>query len=385
MSHALRKNAELKVEESNMAMPPELQQKLRAAAADGEPAWEPVGKTAGVWIWRIEQFKVVPWPEAEYGNFFTGDSYILLYSYTQGDEPKLYHEIHFWLGRFTTMDEAGTAAYKTVELDDLLGGLAVQFREVQGSESAEFIHALHCCPGGPKTMHLMEGGVESGFNRVTEEAWIPRLYQVSKQSGQKVKVREVPCCKEALDPGDVFIVDGGKKLFLWVGGSANPWEKNKGNDEATRIADGPGRSGASVERVEEGEETEGMLELVKEGTAEQNDELAQFKKQNEHREACAKRGQQVLRLSDASGEMKFEKVADGLPRSALQSGDAFVVDTGAQVYVWIGSEASASEKKCGLQYANKYLESNGISPAVLAVAVLHEGHETRAFNSAVAA
>ena len=42
---------------------------------------------------------------------------------------RLEQHIHFWLGAQSSQDEAGVAAYKTVELDEFLGGAPIQHRE----------------------------------------------------------------------------------------------------------------------------------------------------------------------------------------------------------------------------------------------------------------
>lgn len=48
------------------------------------------------------------------------------------------YNIHYWLGKNSSQDEQGAAAIYTTQMDDHLGSVAVQHREVQGHESETF-------------------------------------------------------------------------------------------------------------------------------------------------------------------------------------------------------------------------------------------------------
>eukprot|EP00954_Amorphochlora_amoebiformis_P005856 461303-Amorphochlora_amoeboformis.AAC.1 len=82
-------------------------------------------------------------------------------------------KLFFWLGKDSTQDEKGTAAYKAVELDDVHMGKPVQYREVMGHESDEF-QAVFKKSGG---VRICNGGIDSGFNKVDPNAYEPRLFQ----------------------------------------------------------------------------------------------------------------------------------------------------------------------------------------------------------------
>src|SRR6185436_19951355 len=90
------------------------------------------------------------------------------------ETDKLAWDVHFWLGKDSSQDEIGVAAYKAIELDDLLDDGPIQHREIEGSESELFKSYFK------KGIHYMQGGIASGFRHVEADKYEPRLFQVKR-------------------------------------------------------------------------------------------------------------------------------------------------------------------------------------------------------------
>ena len=99
------------------------------------------GKTE---CWRIEDFEKVAVDADKVGNFFSGDSYIVLYTYTPKGKSREEYIIYFWQGRNSSTDEKGASALLASKMDDDLGGRPVQVRVVQGKEPAHFCVSAIC-------------------------------------------------------------------------------------------------------------------------------------------------------------------------------------------------------------------------------------------------
>jgi hypothetical protein len=64
-----------------------------------DPAFQGVGQKPGTEIWRIQDFKPVPLPKADYGKFYNGDSYIVLQTTCSKGGGAYLFDIHFWIGK----------------------------------------------------------------------------------------------------------------------------------------------------------------------------------------------------------------------------------------------------------------------------------------------
>jgi len=327
-----------------------LEEKLKLSKEEIAKQWGDAGRKVRLEIWRVEKFQVVKQQQCSYGAFFTGDSYIVLNTYHRPGFDSFEWDIHYWIGSETTQDEMGVAAYKTVELDEYLGGKPVEHREVQGCESELFQSYF------PNGIRIMRGGIETGFNIVKPKEYKPRLLHIKGK--RRPRLVEVPLDAKSVNSGDVFVLDLGLLLIQFNGKNAGALERNKAS-EICRALDG---ERGQVPEVVVNDELSGPDTWHKEwvdrlgkgpyATAAEGGDDAAFEKSSSCRV--------LFRLSNSSGKMEMTKVAEkDLKREMLDTKDAFIVDFGNEIFTWVGTGASREERKRGIEYALDYLKKNG--------------------------
>ena len=90
---------------------------------------------------------------------------------------------------------------------------------------------VHVCV----TSRYLAGGVESGFKKVNRDEYEPRLLHVKGR--RNIRVQQTKLSWGSMNRGDVFILDLGLTIYVWIGAQAGRLEKIKAMDVARRIRD----------------------------------------------------------------------------------------------------------------------------------------------------
>ncbi|XP_008334635.1 gelsolin [Cynoglossus semilaevis] len=333
------------------------------------PEFERAGKEAGLQVWRVEKMDLVPVPQALQGGFYCGDSYLVLCTKKAG--RKMQFDLHYWLGCECSQDERAAAAILTIQLDNFLNGLPVQYREVQGHESTVFCGYFKC------GLKYMKGGVASGFKHVvTNDADVKRLLHVKGR--RTIRATEVAVSWESFNHGDTFILDLGKHIIQWSGEKTNPFERMKATMVSRGIRDDERCGRAELEMCVEGSEPANMFEVLGE-----KPELSEASDDDTKTDTSNRKVAKLYKVSNASGDLEVTLVSQENPFSqdSLISSDCFIVDVGSngQIYVWKGKDANTEEREAVLKSAEHFIQKMNY-PEYTEVQVLPEHAETPLFK-----
>ena len=219
-------------------------------------------------------------------------------------------------------------------MDDLLGGYPTQHREVQDHESTLFLKAF----GGE--IAYCSGGIESGFRHAAPEEYTARLFQVRK-IGRHTKSYQVPCTRSSLNHGDAFVLDAGLQVYTWMGDDCSPFEKAKASKVAHNI---------SIKRNKaERAEIDAAFWALLGGEGPIAEDVAR-----EQLETIGKTLTRVFKLTDADSVVRTTEVAPS--RQSLNDDDAFCIDIGHTIYVWVGSSATKREGQQAMAYASEIIK-----------------------------
>jgi advillin len=315
-------------------------------------------------IWVIEDNKRVPVPENLHGQFFGGDCYILLYTYLRNRTEE--HIIYFWLGNTSTPDEKGAAALLTVALDDSMGGRPVQVRVTQGKEPAHFRQLFK-----GRTI-IYKGGRSKGDGGAGAKLDDIALFHIRGTNASNVVAVQVAAEASSLNSTDTFVLVTNEHAYAWAGHSANSDELTTAEAIGARLTGTyNGKGGRSLVNLREGEEPEdfwsalgGKGPYASEGQGEN-----------------APRDPRLFSASTATGSFKVEEV-DQFDQTDLNDEDVYLLDTFTTLFLWVGSQASTTEKEKAMEFAQRFVVEacDGRDPDIPIIRVT-AGQEPTMFSS----
>ncbi|CAG0921435.1 unnamed protein product [Notodromas monacha] len=341
------------------------------------------------------------------------------------------------IGKDSTQDEKAASAILAVRLDDELNGRAVQVRVVQGEEPAHFLHVFK------GKMVTFMGGKASGFKNLqdhdTYDVDGTRLFRIRGTSEFDVRAEQVPEVTASLASDDVFLLETPTATYIWAGKGSSDEEKAMATNIRSVVS-----PNAEPQMVAEGEEPEGFFDALG-GKGDYNADVglpsnplleprlfhclltaagsngagyyhlcqrvdddvgfadgfykSEYIKTDPTERSldntvifAVKQGMEPVafksvfpKWDDALWDvrkLRVEEVAN-FDQDDLIVDDTMVLDTGAEVYVWIGNGALPDEKAKAFSMAEEYIKTDPTERSLdnTVIFAVKQGMEPVAFKS----
>ncbi|XP_074029921.1 villin like protein quail isoform X3 [Leptinotarsa decemlineata] len=287
--------------------------------------------TGSLTIWRIKQTNIVEISKERHGYFFSGDCYIILYTYQALAEQK--HLLYSWLGSHATQEEINITTLKLNEIDDELGQLGFQARIIEGRETAHFLQLFK----GKLTIFKGKGTDydDSGKNLKMPSQYLLHVFGSTTYSSKAI---QVSVKASSLNSNYCFVLKRSKRAYIWSGSYSTGDQREMAK----------GFAGKDFELILEGKEKEDFFNLL-------GGKLLYFTQMMKNDQDL--RPPRLFHCCSSNGNFNAEEIMF-FGQKDLVPEHLMLLDTNDSLYVWIGKLCSREEKRLSAQIAIEYLQTD---------------------------
>ncbi|KAK7945167.1 hypothetical protein WMY93_000895 [Mugilogobius chulae] len=174
---------------------------------------------------------------------------------------------------------------------------------------------------------------------------------------------QVKACASLLNTNDVFVAKSPSALFVWKGAGASDEEMNA----AKHVV---GFLGGSPASVSEGREPA--------------DFWSALGGKKEYQTSKALRNvvtpPRLFGCSNKTGRLIVEEVPGDFTQSDLATDDVMLLDTGDQIFLWVGKDANAEERNGAPKIAKEYVDSDPSGRKGIPITSIKQGAEPPTFT-----
>ncbi|XP_075227370.1 gelsolin-like [Lycorma delicatula] len=304
-------------------------------------------------VYRVGNSELDPLDRDKNFYFFSGDCYVVKYSYPY--RKRRSHLLYVWQGRDSPLKLRRTASLLARTLDHRLHGYTTQIRVLQGHEPTHLRRLLR----GNMVVYLGNRGYyfkgpETFDNRV-------RLFKVRSSCLGDGQAIEVPALASSLNSEEAYILETPASSYLWYGHGCSVVERQVANNLCHILS--PHKK---IFIIEEGSEFPDFWSTLGGRVTYPHSYL-------HHRRITVPLRLYHCVLVDNS--LRLDEI-NHFDQHELLDDDVSIIDSGDNVYVWVGSHATEEEKELAIERAEEILEkySEGRSEEAVVFAV-RRGYE----------
>ncbi|XP_072986013.1 villin-1 isoform X1 [Typha latifolia] len=333
-----------------------------------DEAFRGVGDKSGLEVWCIVNLHLVPIPKSSHGKFFSGNTYIILNTVVLKNGLH-HHDLHYWMEKDAKEVACTMASDKAIELDAALGSRAVQYREVQGSETDKFLSYFKPC------IIPIDGHFSSHLQAMGGQPYQITLF--SCKGDHFVHVREVPFSRSTLNHNNVFVLDTNSKIFLFSGCNSSTQERARALEVVQYIKENQHGGRCEVATIDDGK-------LVGDSDAGEFWNLfggyAPISRDPPSTTQAEANNISSRKLFWINKGKLFPVETPSLDKAILSSDNCYMLDCGAEIFVWMGKTTLISERKTNVSAIEDYMHSQGRTTSTHTT-FLTEGSEIAKFKS----